>query len=180
MGILSSIWGIYQGIKQNSEANQIHPDYQGYNGSAYAASTLGTAQQLFNSRMAGAATEEQNALANQANQEATVGRTATNGSQALAIDAGTQGQTNQAFHNIQTQEDQNKYQLLNNLNLANSQMTTEGDKEYQAKLQKYMMDTQQQAALRGAGGKNISSGISGAEGAVGGSGILGSVLGMII
>lgn len=171
----------------------IHPDYQGYTGSPYAAATLGTAQQLFNGRMAGASIEEQNVLANQANQQATVARTATNGAQALAIDAAMQGQTNQGFHNIQLQENQNKYQLLNNLNMANAGETQEGDKAYQSKLQKYIMDTNQQSALRGAGATNISNGIGGVESAAtggimgsgkkfsGGSsgGLLGAILGLI-
>jgi hypothetical protein len=180
MGILSSIFNIYQGAKQNSEANQIDPVYTPYTASPYAASTLGTAEQAYNGRMAGAASLEQNIYGNAANTEGQVAKTATDGSQALAVEAATQAQAGGQFRTLQTTEEQNKYQLLNNLNLANSQETTEGDKVYQAQLQKYMMDTQQQAALRGAGAKNISSGISGAEGATGGSGILGSVLGMII
>lgn len=145
------------GLIQNHKASQINPQYQPYQPSGYAKSTLGTAQQLFNGRMAGASTEEQNILGNQANQEATIGRTATDGSQALALDAATQGQTNQGFHNLQTQEDQNKYQLLNNLNLAGAGMTAEGDKDYQSRLQKYQMDLQQQAALRQAGLTNIGN-----------------------
>jgi hypothetical protein len=180
MGILSSIFNIYQGIKQNSEANQIDPQYSAYKASPYAADTLGTAQQLFNGRMAGAASLEQNIYGNAANTTGQVQRTATDGSQALAVEAGTQAQAGQQFRNLQTTEAQNKYQLLNNLNLANAGETQEGDKLYQSQLAKYMLDTQQQAALRGAGAKNIGSGIGGVEGAVGGSGVLGSVLGMII
>lgn len=174
MGILSSIWNIYQGIKQNAEANKIHPQYDPYTSSQYAASTLGTAQQLFGGRMAGATAEEQNIYGNTANTDQQVTKTAGDSSQALAILAGTQAQTGKQFNQLGIQEDQNKYQLLNNLNLANQGETTEGDKVYQANLQKYMMDTQQQAALRGAGSKNIGSGIGGIESAAG------SVIGAII
>ncbi len=148
------------GLIQNHKASQINPVYTPYQPSPFAKSTLATAQQTFNGRMAGASTEEQNVLGNQANQEAAIGRTATDGSQALALDAATQGQTNQGFHNIQTQEAQNKYQLLNNLNLASAGMTAEGDKQYQAELQKYQMDVNNQNALRGAGIQNLAGAAS--------------------
>lgn len=192
MGILSSIWNIYQGIKQNAEANKIHPTYTGYQTSPYAQSTLGTAQQLFGGRMAGATAEEQNIYGNTANTDTQVQKTATDSSQALALETGVQAQAGKQFNQLGIQEDQNKYQLLNNLNLGNAGMTAEGDKSYQAMLQKYMMDTQQQAALRGAGSKNIGSGIGGVESAAtggidssgsggsSGGGIVGSVIGAII
>jgi hypothetical protein len=189
MGILSSIWNIYQGIKQNKEANEIHPQYDPYTSSQYAASTLGTAQQLFGGRMAGATAEEQNIYGNTANTDAAITKTAGDSSQALALESATQAQAGKQFTGLGIQEDQNKYQLLNNLNLSNQGMTTEGDKVYQANLQKYMFDMQRQAALRGAGSKNIGSGIGGVESAAtfgidsnggGGSGIAGGIISSII
>lgn len=163
MGILSSVWNIYQGVKQNSEANQIHPEYSAYTASPYAAATLGNAQQLYGGRMAGAAAEERNIYGNAANTDTQVQKTATDASQALAVEAGTQAQAGKQFQGLQIQEDQNKYQLLNNLNLANQGETTEGDKVYQAQLQKYLLDVQQQSALRSSGAKNIGTGLSGIE-----------------
>jgi hypothetical protein len=165
MGILSSIFNIYTGVKQGSEANQINPVYTPFQKSPYAADTLGTAQQLFGGRMAGATALEQNIYGNTANTDAQIQKTATDPAQALAIESATQAQAGQQFRNLATTEDQNKYQLLNNLNLANAGETSENDKSYQAMLQKYMLDTQQQSALRGASGKNIASGIGGIESA---------------
>lgn len=156
------------GAIQNHKASQIHPDYKPYQVSPYAQANYGLAQQLYNGRMAGASSLERNIMGNQANQQANVARTATDGSQALAVEAGQQGQTNQAFSNLQTQEAQNKYQLLNNLNLTSSQLTAEGDKKYQSDLQKYQMDTGQQNALRQSGLANLF----GAVGDVGKLGLL--------
>lgn len=159
MGLVDSIFGTVVGISQLNKAGQINPQWQGYQTSPNAQANLSNAQNAYNGRMAGASAEEQNILANQANQFANINRTATDGSQAMALGAGIQGQTNQGFHNLQTQEAQNKYQMLNNLNLANQGMVQEGDKTYQSNLQKYMMDTQAQAALRSSGLSNISNGI---------------------
>jgi hypothetical protein len=156
------------GAIQQHKANQIKPDYHPYTPSPYAQQTYGLAQQVYNGRMAGAPSLERNIMANQANQQANVARTATDGSQALAVQAGQQGQTNQAFSNLQTQEANNKYQLLNNLNLASAGMTAEGDKQYQSELQKYQMDTSQQTQLRQAGLANMF----GALGDVGKVGIM--------
>lgn len=158
-GLLSLGFGVAAkgilGAVQNNKASQVHPQYQPYLPSPYAKTALATAQQLFNGRMAGAPAEEQNIQAGQAQQMGQVARNATDGSQALAADAATQGSTNSAFRQLQTQEDQNKYQLLNNLNMGNAGMTAEGDKQYQSDMQKYQMDVNQQNALRQAGISNM-------------------------
>lgn len=159
MGLLDSVFGGVLGAIQLGKAGQIHPQWTQYTTSQYAKNNLANAQNAYNGRMAGASAEEQNILANQANQMGNINRTATDGSQALAVAAGAQGQTNQAFRNLQTQEAQNKYQLLNNLNLANQNMVNEGDKEYQSKLQKFQMDVAQQNALTQAGITNIANGV---------------------
>lgn len=161
MGLLDSVFGGILGAVQLGKAGGIHPQWQQYQTSQYAKDNLTNAENAYNGRMAGASTLEQNILANQANQTANVAHTATDGSQALAVQAGMQGQTNQAFHNLQTQEAQNKYQLLNNLNLANTGMVAEGDKQYQSQLQKYLSDVQQQNALTNAGVQNIAGAVGG-------------------
>lgn len=148
------------GLHQNKLANQIHPEYHPYQTSPYAKQELGLAQQLFNGRMFGASNLEQNIFANQANYLNNVNRNATDSSQALALGGLAQGQTNNALQNLQTQEAQNKYDLLGNLNKAYQTMIGEGDKVYQDQLQKYQIDTQQQAGLRNAAWQNIFSGIS--------------------
>lgn len=161
MGLLDSLFGGIIGAVQLGQAGKINPQYTPYAASPYAAANLGNAQQAYNGRMAGASTLEQNIMANQANSNAAVDRSATDSSQALAVKAANAGQTNQAFKQVQTQEAQNKYQLLNNLNLANQGMVQEGDKTYQAQLQKYQMDLGQQGALRSSGLTNIANGLGG-------------------
>lgn len=155
IGAVADIGKLLFGIHQNNLANQINPVFNQYQTSPYAKNQLGIAQQLFNAPMAGAVTEQQNIGANQANTNATVQRNATDSGQALAIAAGTQGQSNQAYSDLGVKEAQNKYSLLNNLNAGYSAMTNEGDKVYQSMLDKYKMDTEQQQQLRGAGAQNI-------------------------
>lgn len=161
MGLLGSLFSGILGAVQLGKAGKINPQYSQYKTSPYAEDNLANAENAYNGRMAGATEMEQNILANQAGANAAVDRSATDGSQALAVKAANVGQTNQAFHNVQTQEAQNKYAMLNNLNMANQNMVTEGDKEYQSKLQKYMMDVQQQAALRQSGITNLFGAING-------------------
>lgn len=148
-----------EGIHQNDLANQIHPAFQQYNSSPYAAQQLGIAQQLFNGRMAGAPELERNIATAQGNTVANINRNASSGSQALALASGAQNTANDAYGNLQTKELQNKYSLLDNLNKGYGAMTNEGDKVYQSQFGKYQSDLQQQSQLRGAGWQNIFSGI---------------------
>lgn len=161
MGLLDSLFGGIVGALQLGQAGKIHPQYTPYTPSPYAATNLSNAEQAYNGRMAGASTLEQNIMGNQANSNAAVDRSATNSAQALAVKAANVGQTNQSFRQVQTQEAQNKYQLLNNLNLANQGEVQEGDKTYQAQMQKYQMDIGQQGALRSSGLTNIANGLGG-------------------
>lgn len=151
--------GIF-GAHQNKLANKIKPVWEQYKTNPYASQQLGMAQQLFNSRMFGAQDLQRNIYSNNANFNANIGRNATDSSQALALAAAGQGQTNQALSNLQTQEAQNKYGLLSNLNQAYGQMIGEGDKEYQSMLQKYQMDVAEKNALRGAGANNMFGAMS--------------------
>lgn len=158
LGGIADVGKIIEGFSQNHEANQINPVYHPYEISPYAKAQLGLAQQLFNGRMFGASALEQNIANSQANYMANVGRNATDSSQALALGALSQGQTNNAYNDLQIKEAQNKYDLLGNLNTAEQGMTAELDKQYQDMLQKYMIDTQQKAALKNSAFNNIFSG----------------------
>lgn len=151
--------GIF-GAKQNKLANKIHPQWQQYKTNPYASQQLGMAQQLFNGRMFGAANQERNIFSNQANFNANINRNATDGSQALALAAAGQGQADQSFANLQTQELQNKYGMLANLNNAYGQMIDEGRMEHQSMMQKYAMDVNEKNALRGAGANNMFGALS--------------------
>lgn len=152
-GISSIARGIFGG-KQQKKANQINPVFDQYKTSPYAQRQLALAQQMFGGRMSGAGAQEQNIMNNQASTLGNINRNTTDAARALALTGAVQGQTNDAFANLGMQEAQNKQNMLGNLNQAYGTMIGEGEKEYQSKLQKYMMDKQEQLALRTAGANN--------------------------
>lgn len=163
----SSLGKMLFGKKQNKLASGINPQFQQYTTSPYAQRQLALAQNLFGGRMAGAGAQEQNILNNQATTSANISRNVSDSARALALTGAVQGQTNEALGNLGMQEAQNKYNMLGNLNQAYGQMIGEGDKEYQSKLQKYMIDKQEQAALRESGSQNIFGGIGDIAGLLG-------------
>lgn len=158
LGGVADIGKIGLGIFQNSQANKIHPEYHAYETLPYAKSELGIAQQLFNGRMAGAADEERNIGASQANYLASAGRNATDSGQLLSLGSLSQGQSNDAYNKLGIEEQQSKYGLLNNLNQGFAAMTAEGDKSYADMLKKYEIDTQQKASLKNSAYSNIFGG----------------------
>lgn len=103
----------------------------------YAAKQLGLATSLFNSRMTGAPQLERNIQTTQANQNYNIDRTATDASQALSAKALSQGTTDQAFSNLQTEEAQNKYNLLGNLNKAYQAMSDEQQAAFEDQVRKF-------------------------------------------
>lgn len=158
LGAVGSLGKIGVGIAQNSEANKIDPVYKPYEVSQYAQNQLGTAQQLFNGRMAGAADQERNIATSQADSFANAARGATDSGQLLQMGAAGQGMANNAYQQLQIAEKQNKYDLLGNLNAGYQAMTAEGDKVYQDQLNKFNIDSQQKAALRSSAWGNIFGG----------------------
>lgn len=148
------------GAKQTSESKKINPVFNQYQSSPFAKQQLGLAKQLFGGRMFGAPQLQNNIFSNQANTLDAVNRNATDASQALAIAAGTEGQTNEALNDLQIKEAQNKAMMLQNLNQAYGVNIDEGDKEYQSMLEKYGMDVQRKDALRNAGAQNKYSAVS--------------------
>jgi hypothetical protein len=162
-GILSGIGAIGKfasGIKQSKESKKINPIWQQYKTNPFAQQQLGAAQNAYGGRMAGAGSLENNIFANQGAFMGNVNRNATDSSQALALAAGGQQQTNDALANLQIQEAQNKYSMLNNLNQAYGTMIGEGDKEYNSILQKYQIDAQRKDALANAGAQNKFGAVS--------------------
>lgn len=128
----------FVGLHQNKLANAINPVYDDSDNK----NKLALGLNMFNGRMAGA-TNMQNNIANaQGNFTQTATRNATDGGQLLALAAAGQGQANAGYDTLATQESQNKYALLNNLNSAY-------DSNFQAKQQKYQQELQQKASLRG-------------------------------
>lgn len=153
LGGIGMIGGLISGFGANSKLQQLQAQDPSYTSSPYASQRLGLAQTLLNARMPGATSMERNIYGNQANQLANVNRNATDGSQALALGASAQGQTNQAFQNLGTQEQQDYYNRLQNLGGAQQGMIAEGDKVYQDKVRQYG----DKAAILGAQIKNTQT-----------------------
>lgn len=101
-----------------------------YEGSPYALNNLSTAQQLLNSRMAGANSRERNIQTSGANARDGIGRVTTDSSQAAAMMAATQGMEGQQYNDLAIQEGQDAMMKQQNLINANKDMTAEGDKIY--------------------------------------------------
>ena len=181
----SLIGGIFKGIqghKQQKMANAIHPVNAVYQKSPYAQNQLSTVQQMMNGRMAGASNEEQNIAGNFANSMAGVDRNSTNSSQSLAMLAGLQGNTNNAYSQLAQQEAMNKQNMLGYLSSANQGMTQENMNVYQDQLRNYNNDLAAKNALQNAAWNNkggmvdsfsnalVSAGNMAQNGAFGGGG----------
>lgn len=148
------------GAQQAKESKKINPIWQQYQTNPFAKQQLATAQQSYNGRMAGASQLQNNIYSSQGNTIDAINRNATDSSQALALAAGAQGQTNQSLQDLQIKEAQNKQMMLQNLNQAYGVNIGEGDKEYDSMLQKYSMDTQRKDALRSSGAQNKYGAVS--------------------
>lgn len=136
-GLIQGIANIKRQKKANKALDQLLTQDPTYQQNPYAKTQLGIAQQFLNGRMAGASNLEKNIFTAQANQQANVNRNASDGSQVLALGAAAQGQTDQSLQNLQTQEQQNKYSMLQNLNQAYAGMINEGDKAYNDKTRRF-------------------------------------------
>jgi hypothetical protein len=156
---LGALGKVFSGIKQNKLANQINPVYQQYQENPLAKENLAVNKNMFYGRMPGAQKAESNILQSQSNLFSNAQRGATDASQLLAMGAGLQGGTNEAFSNLAAAEGQSKAGLLTNLGQAYRGAISEGDKAYESMMQKYQMDSQAKAALRQSGMQNIFGGI---------------------
>lgn len=157
MGLFAGIYGLIQGGKQKKLAKSINPVNTTYEESKYIKDLYGQGKNLYQGRMAGANQMEQNIRSNQANTVANVERNATSGAQALALAAGLQGNTNQAFSDLALKEAQDKQNRFGVLSNVSQLMTQEGDKVYQDKLRKYYDDLNYKRALEGAAQQNQAS-----------------------
>lgn len=157
VGLIGGIGSIFGNRKSNRELEKLIKQNPTYQSNPIASQRMALAQQLLNARMPGAASMERNIYGNQANTIAQINRNATDSSQALALSAGTQGQTNQAFNQLGMQEGQDYYNRLNNLTGAQQGMIQEGDKVYQDQVRQF----QDLAAIRGAQNNNRQAAWSG-------------------
>lgn len=153
LGLVSGIGKLISSGNANSKLEQLAGQDPTYKANPIAAQRLGLAQSLLNARMPGASTEEQDILGSQANQQANIQRNATDSSQALALGAAGQGQTNKAFSNLGVQEAQDYQRRYSNLAGAEQGQIQEGDKVYQDQIRRYGDIAQ----IRGAQAANTSN-----------------------
>jgi hypothetical protein len=151
IGAIGAIGGLFGNRRANKRLEALIKMNPTYQVNPIAKERLGLAQQLLNARMPGAASMERNIYGNQATTLAQINRGATDASQALALAAGVQGQTNQAFSDLGIQESQDYYNRMENLEGAQQGMIAEGDKVYQDQVRRF----QDLAAIRGAQTANM-------------------------
>lgn len=162
--LASSLFGAAKGIQAMNQSRKIKPDYFAYgdprlqgNESPYAKQMLGLAQTQLNARSPFAAAQQRGILGSQANAMANAQRNVTDPSQALAMTAALQANTDQALFNQGLQEQQMYQQRLGNLMGAQQVMIGEGDKVYNDRMRKFMMDQQRKDALQQAGAQSLIS-----------------------
>lgn len=153
LGVIGGIGGLFGAKKSNRQLEALIKQNPQYQANPIAAQRMGLAQTLLNARMPGAAAAERNIYQNQANMMGNVNRNATDASQALALAAAGQGQSNQAFGNLATQEAQDYQRRYGNLTQAQEGQIQEGDKVFQDQVRRF----QDLAQIRGAQAHNRQS-----------------------
>lgn len=164
-GLAKGVFSAIQGAKMIKEAKKINPIYEKYQTSQAAKNMAGMAQTNLNAVNPSFGMQQRAIQGSQANAMAGVNRNVTDSSQALAMAAGIQGQSDLASANLGIQMDNAKQQNIQNYMRAQDVLVGEDRMKYQDMLNKYQMDLQQKNALRSAGQQNIASGI----GAIGGT-----------
>lgn len=153
IGLVGGIGSIFGTRKSNRDLQNLMGQDPSYKANPIAGQRLGLAQTLLNARMPGAAAAERNIYGAQANTMANVNRNATDSSQALALAAAGQGQANQAFGNLETQEAQDYQRRYGNLVGAQEGQIQEGDKVYQDQVRRF----QDMAQIKGMQAQNRQS-----------------------
>jgi hypothetical protein len=181
MGTVGQIFSSIAGIKADKQLSKLIKEDPKYTSSPYAANNLGMAQQLLNSRMAGASAREKNIQTSGANARAGIGRNVTDSSQALALMAGIQGQEGQQYNDLAMQEGQDAAMKQQNLFGANQGMTAEHKDLFDDEVRRWqdqVNTVMTQYKMRTKGGSDIGqlgSGLSsmgGGGGASGGGGMM--------
>src|SRR6185312_15991744 len=157
LGIVSGIAGLFGG--GNKKLEELLKQDPTYTANPQAASRLGLAQSLLNARSPGSAYAEANIYGNQANTMGNIERNATDASQALALGAASQGQTNKSFLDLGNQEAQDYQRRYGNLVGAQEGVIQEGDKVYQDKVRRFN-DMAQIRGQQNANTQNAWNGLS--------------------
>lgn len=160
VGAVTGIVKTIKGAHQNNLANKVKVPDATYNTSPYAQAALAQMTQYKNSRMAGAGNAENNIMSNQASTIGAIDRNSMSGAQALAMIAGAQGNTNQAFNSLNQQEGQDQYNKMNMWNNANTQMVGEDYNAYQDRVRKQNLAINEKSSLRNAATQNFGNGMN--------------------
>lgn len=181
MGTVGTIFSAIAGIKADKKLGELinrDPDYEQ---SPYAKNNLGLAQQLLNSRMAGAQARSNNIQTSGANARAGIGRNTTDSSQALALMAGMQGQEGQQYNDLAMQEGQDAAMKQQNLFNANTGMTAEHKDDFDDSVRRWqdqVNTVMTQYKMRKQGGSDIGQ-LGAGLSSMGGGGAGGSMGGMM-
>ncbi len=137
IGLLGGIGKMFGRGRANRELEKLIGQNPQYQINDIAKRQYALTQNQLMGRMPGAASIEKNILSNQANIQGQIDRNATDSSQALALLASTQGQTNQNFNDLGTQEAQDYQRRLNNYLTTGATMINEGDKVYNDQVRRF-------------------------------------------
>ena len=167
----STLYGAITGGKMLKEARGIKPLYTSYEDivkqqldpSNPAAQLQGMTQMQLNARNPFAVAQQRGILGSQANAIADAQRAITDPSQALAITAALQGNTNQAMFGQAAQEQQDYQRRFSNLASALQNRTEENRFRFGTGFQKYQMDMDRKTALQNAGRQSQMQAIKGFE-----------------
>lgn len=136
-GVVGTIGKMFARGKNNRELEKLLGQDPTYAINPLAQQRLGLAQTLLNARMPGSQARENRIYGSQAGGIYNTNRTAGDASQALLMNAVGQGQSNNAFADLNADEANYFQQNLNNLNSAQEGMIQEGDKVYGDQVRRY-------------------------------------------
>lgn len=137
IGILGGIGKMIGRGAANRKMKRLLKEDPVYNENPIAKQRMGLAQTMLNARMPGAQAVQNNIYGSQANAMSNIQRGATDSSQALAMAAGVQGSTNDAFNNLGVQEAQDYQRRYSNLSDAQEGVVREGDKVFSDKTRRF-------------------------------------------
>lgn len=156
LGAIGTVGKMIARGKNNRELTALMGQDPSYSINPLAQQRLGLAQTLLNARMPGSQLRQDRIYGNQASTVNNIQRTATDASQALAMEAATQAQTNQAFGDLGVDEANDYYHKLQNLTGAQEGMINEGDKVYQDQVRRFGDKVQMKGAQAENRGNNWS------------------------
>ena len=130
VGLVGSIGKMIGRGKANKKMSKLLGEDPAYTENPLARQRLGLAQTMLNARMPGAQAAENNIYGSQANTLSNIQRGATDSSQALSLESGVQGNTNDAFQNLGVNEAQDYQRRYSNVSDAQEGVIREGQMVY--------------------------------------------------